>query len=400
MLSMVIIGFVLAVFYLTICVLLFVNITASVQSSLMNYASDAYYDAQLDLGNNTHATFFDVVDDGKVCVVTVSDSGEIKKLDSGRAYMSKDILAGAIDYALKSESSFDDIPELMLFFSKTAAQNGTRIAFADSYGYYEYVRLMVQYGGILFVGAMAALFIINNILASIFISPIKKNWEQQKNFIADASHELKTPLTVILANCRILESHQTSTVEEQLKWIKSTDEEASHMKELVNKMLFLAKNDSVRTDKVREPVNISDMVTSLALQFEPVAYECGVNVVSNIEKGITIYSDPTAVNQIVHILIDNAVKYAGLGGEITVSLRKKNKNVFLYTKNTGEPISKEELPHIFERFYRSDKARTSGGGYGLGLSICRSLVNGIGANITVSSDAENGTVFTVKFKIK
>lgn len=400
-LSMVIVGVILAAFYITICAFLFMQITDSVQNSLEKYASEAFYDEKYDIGTrDAGSTLFDVIDDGKVCVVSVSDTGVIKQLDSGHAYMARDVLDDAINVALASEYSFGHIPDHMLFYGKNELNAGVRIAFADSSGYYDYLSLMMKAGAVMCLCAMLILFIISNIMASIFIRPLQKNWDQQKDFIADASHELKTPLTVVLANCRILEDHPDLTVGEQIKWIKSTDEEASHMKELVNKMLFLAKNDSVKTDKIKTSVNISDMVTSLTLQFEPVAYEAGVSISANIEKGITINSDPTAVNQIIHILIDNAVKYAGLGGNVTVSLRKRNKTVFLSTKNTGEPMSKDELEHIFERFYRSDKARTSGSGYGLGLPICRSLVNGIGANITVASDEATGTVFTVKFKIK
>lgn len=399
-LSMIIIGVLIAVFYIIGSGLVFMHITENLQNSLMNYSSEAYYDEKFDIGAKSDSELFNIIDDGKVCVVSVSKSGVIKQLDSGHAYMAEDILRRAIDFSMDSEFSFGHIEEYMLFYCKTNTVSGVRIAFADSSGYYEYLRVMMIFGAVLCGIALILLFIISNILATIFISPMKKNWDQQKNFIADASHELKTPLTVILANCKILEAHPDRTVDEQIKWIKSTDEEASHMKELVNKLIFLAKNDSIKTEKIKEPVNISDMATSIALQFEPVAYECGVNVVSDIEKGLIVNSDPTAVKQIIHILVDNAVKYAGVGGEVTVNLRKRNKTVLLYTKNTGEPIGKEELSHIFERFYRSDKARTSGSGYGLGLSICRSLVNGIGASISVSSDETNGTVFTVKFKVK
>ncbi len=399
-LLMLIIGVLMAIFYLFACALFFMHLTEKLQNSLMNYSTLVNYDEDFNIGDSDDSDIINVIDDGKVCVVSVSSDGEIKLLDSGHGYMEKDILDDAVEYSLNSDYIFGHIASHMLFFSKSTSGDDIRIAFADSSGFYNYLRIIMVDGAVLCGLALIILFIVSNILASVFISPMKKNWDQQKNFIADASHELKTPLTVVLANCKILEAHPDSTVEEQMKWIKSTDEEASHMKELVNKLLFLAKNDSVKSDKISETVNISEMATRLALQFEPVAYENGVTVYSDIEKGLIIHSDPTAVNQIIHILIDNAVKYAGIGGEVRIDLRKKNKNVYLYTKNTGTPIEKEELAHIFERFYRSDKARTSGSGYGLGLPICRSLVNGIGANITVTSDAENGTIFTVKFKIK
>ena len=109
-------------------------------------------------------------------------------------------------------------------------------------------------------------------------------------------------------------------------------------------------------------------------------------------------SATVALNQIIHILLDNAVKYAGVGGEVTVSLKRRQNSVYLVTRNTGTPIPPEDLPHIFERFYRSDKARTAGGGYGLGLAICKNLAELHRAEITAASDETNGTVFTVRFK--
>ena len=117
--------------------------------------------------------------------------------------------------------------------------------------------------------------------------------------------------------------------------------------------------------------------------------------------------DAVALNQIVHILLDNAVKYAGVGGEAVLTLKKRRAyhlkrfigyDIYLSAKNTGTPIPQEDMPYIFERFYRSDKARTAGGGYGLGLSICKNLASLHGADITVSSDEVNGTLFTVRFK--
>ena len=169
------------------------------------------------------------------------------------------------------------------------------------------------------------------------------------------------------------------------------------MKDLVDKMLYLAKAENMRTATVRTLVPISDLATKLILQFEPVAFEAGVTIVSEVENGVSILADSTAVNQIIHILIDNAVKYAGLGGTVRVKLYRHKDTVYLSTLNTGAPIPPEDLPHIFERFYRSDKARTAGSGYGLGLAICKSLAEERKATVSVTSDEAHGTEFTVKF---
>ena len=145
-------------------------------------------------------------------------------------------------------------------------------------------------------------------------------------------------------------------------------------------------------------MEFSDLAMRLALQFEPVAFEKGVLIETNIEDGIRIEGDQTALNQIVHILLDNAVKYAGIGGKVELTLKRKQKYVYLSTRNTGAPIPPEDLPHVFERFYRSDKARTSGNGYGLGLAICKNLADLHKAEIGVTSDETDGTVFTVRFR--
>lgn len=394
---MTIITVVLIVFFVMITSILFLRITASVQSTLRNYSSEDYASKSFEVGSGEDVYENYAIDAGSICVVSINESGTRAIVDAGHGRMDEDVLVNSVSYVMNTDASFGLILKYNLFYYKTDLAVGSRIAFADATRYYNYLKDALFYDGVIFVVILLGLFFVTSKLATFFLKPVEKAWTQQQNFLADASHELKTPLTVILANSNILLSHEQDTIEAQRKWIESTNEEASHMKDLVDKMLYLAKAENMRTATVRTLVPISDLATKLILQFEPVAFEAGVTIVSEVENGVSILADSTAVNQIIHILIDNAVKYAGLGGTVRVKLYRHKDTVYLSTLNTGAPIPPEDLPHIFERFYRSDKARTAGSGYGLGLAICKSLAEEQKATVSVTSDEAHGTEFTVKF---
>lgn len=336
---------------------------------------------------------------GNICVAQYSlIDNSVRIMEGSTAFLDDDLLVRAVSAAVADNLPFDDSPELGLFYYREDTVFGYNIAFTSSAMYDSYVRQMLVVGGVGYAIAAAVLYLITLLMANISLKPVEKVWRQQQNFIGDASHELKTPLTVILTNSNILMAHQDDTIRQQRKWLESTNEEAVHMKDLVDKLLILAKTDNMQRNKLFASVDLSDLTLRLALQFEPVAYEKGVAIHSEVEPGIAIVGDQTALNQIIHILLDNAVKYAGVGGEVTVSLKRRQNSVYLVTRNTGTPIPPEDLPHIFERFYRSDKARTAGGGYGLGLAICKNLAELHRAEITAASDETNGTVFTVRFR--
>lgn len=335
---------------------------------------------------------------GRVCVVEVLDDGKIVILDISRSKIDNDVLQTAVRTVNSGDYTFGILNSSDLFFYRVEWSHGQRIAFVDSSAYMQYLKTMFLYGGFLCLFAMFVIYLISRFLAKMMIKPVERAWRQQKDFIADASHELKTPLTVILANNNILQMYKSDTVENQMKWIESTQEEATHMKGLIDNLLMLAKTENMQENRIYADIDVSFLAKKIALQFEPVAYEKGVNLLCDIDNGIKIKGEVTAINQIMHILLDNAVKYAGLGGEAQFSLKKRQNFVYLSAKNTGEPIPQEEMPHLFERFYRSDKARTSGNGYGLGLSILRNLAQSMGAHVSVTSNAASGTIFTVKFR--
>ena len=310
----------------------------------------------------------------------------------------EEVLAAVTSAILSSGAGYGELTDADLFFAARNARFGSvSIALADAGGYYEEQRLYIFAGVFIVAVVLVALFGVSLLLAGLFVKPVRDAWEQQQTFVADASHELKTPLTVILANTEILRSHPDSTVAEQEQWVDSTLEEAQGMKSLVDKLLYLAKSDAKKIKTENEEVDLSELVFSSVLQFEPVAFENGVETDSDIDQDIRITCDRDQIRRLTHILLDNAVKYAGGNGRVFVSLKRSDKHAELSVNNTGAPIPPEDLPHLFERFYRSDKARTAGGGYGLGLAIAKTIADANGAAIRVSSSERDGTTFRVRF---
>ncbi len=337
---------------------------------------------------------------------SVDEGYVIFKSVNNHVTMADDVLTAAISSVLAADTFEGWLNDMSLIYRTEQYYDSTRIAFADLTSFVDSIKTgFINLGSICII-VFVVFFFISNFLASMAFKPAEKAWEQQQHFLADASHELKTPLTVILANNNILLSHDDTTIAEQRKWVESTQAEAEHMKKLVDELLFLAKSDAAKSEIPKEPVDLSELAWSNMLQFEPVAFERGVQFDGNIQNGLVTIGDRTQLNQLIHILFDNAIKYAGVGGQVDWSLEKytigktKMQNYArLCVHNTGKPIPSEDLPHIYERFYRSDRARSAGSGYGLGLAIAKSICEVHEADILVESTAEKGTTFTVKFKI-
>lgn len=272
---------------------------------------------------------------------------------------------------------------------------GSRIAFADRTDEIESLTSLLKTSALVGFCGLLAFFGISLFLARWALRPIEKSWRQQRQFVADASHELKTPLTVILANMGIVLSHREETVQSQLKWLEYTQAEAARMKELVGSLLFLAQADGAQGEASLTAVNFSDVVWSSVLPFESVAFEQNITLVSEIADHIILPGSEDRLRRLTAILLDNAVKYAGERGTVTLRLQRAQEKALLTVHNTGEQIPAEQIPHIFERFYRVDSSRTRAqGGYGLGLSIAQSIVQAHHGKISVQSGPK-GTAFTV-----
>ena len=329
-------------------------------------------------------------------IVDVDENGNIINTTENDLTIDSETLEKCVKSALDSSKTFGQITDEGLMYLKKSDMAHSKIIFADNSFISGSLRTSVIISVLMLTGAMAVIFLISLWLSGLAVKPVKRAWEQQKQFVADASHELKTPLTVILANNNIMMSHKDSTVADERQWLESTEEEANHMKKLIDNMLFLAKSDAGETKVQLSTVDFSEMAEACALNFEPVAFEKEIMIDTDIESGITLEGDATQLNQLVHILVDNAVKYADPGTTVTIRLQKHGDKVEFSVNNKGTPIPKEDIEHIFDRFYRAEKSRTTKG-YGLGLSIARRITEGMNGKILVESNKENGTTFTVRF---
>lgn len=332
-----------------------------------------------------------------VFVVTVEDGVVTSINDGGQVEVSRETAELAAAEALASGEDSGILRRLNLRFQLETRPDGTvRVAFADQSWESSSLRTLILNCLLVWALAMAAFFFVGLFLSSLALRPVETAWKQQRQFVADASHELKTPLTVILANTGIVLAHPSDTVSAQSKWLEYTQEEARQMKGLVEDLLFLAKSDAARQEFQTTQVDLSELVQGCLLPFEPVAFEAGVRLDAQVDPGLILTGDEAQLRRLVRILLDNGVKYAGAEGAVSLTLTRQQDRLRLTVRNTGAPIPPEHLPHLFERFYRADAARNRAqGGYGLGLAIAKAIVEHHRGRISVSSAVESGTVFTV-----
>lgn len=246
--------------------------------------------------------------------------------------------------------------------------------------------------------SLILLLLISIYLTSRTIKPIKETFEKQKQFIANASHELKTPLAIIKTNNSLVLSNKSATVESQGKWLNYINNQIERMSELLDEMLTLAKLDTSRELKDFADFDFSKLVNNILLTFEAVIFENKIELESNILKDIKLKGDKENIKRVVIILLDNAIKYTNKNGKINVDLVQEKNRIKLKVKNTGEGIEKEDLEKVFERFYRVDSSRArETGGYGLGLSIAKSIVESHNGKIYAESNIGKDTTFIIEF---
>lgn len=301
--------------------------------------------------------------------------------------------------AIQNELDRGTLFSLHLSYLKVHVTDGTLISFVSREHLEERMEETIAQSLIAGLISLLIFLFISNIVANLAIAPVEEAWKQQKQFLADASHDLKTPLTVILANNNILATHKDETVGSQMKWIESTSEEAGRMTELVNKMLELAKEEAAKEELKFGEVDLSEIVENSILQFEVVAFEKNLTIESGIQPNIIVRTHAPTFSKVLEILFDNAIKYSEEGGKISVALYKSSKKIYFSINNKGEYIKPDELPHIFERFYRTNKERNIHG-HGLGLSIAKKKCDMMGLKLSVESNEYDGTTFTIALKAK
>lgn len=273
---------------------------------------------------------------------------------------------------------------------------GIDIVFQDSSMYENTMERLIFTCFAIGIVSITVLSLVSIVVVRKSIKPVEEAYESQKRFIADASHELKTPLAVVKTNIDVLNSNENDTIKNQKKWIDYIAFQTDRMAKLVNNLLYLAKADNNEALGVETKFNISDGIMNQLLSFEAVIFENNLNLKCDIAENIEFKGDKEGINQLVGIFIDNAIKHAFKDTDIEVELKEKKQRIYFSIKNKGETIPEEDIDMIFDRFYRVDKSRArEKGGYGLGLSIAKSIVEKYKGKIKVES-LDNVTVFTAE----
>ena len=329
-------------------------------------------------------------------VAEVLPSGTVRV--SGSNYydlQDEDTLLPLVTAALSADADSGVLPAQHMRYFRLEGALTVRIAFMDSTFEQATLRSLVRVCLLIGAAALLVLFGLSWLLSGFVTRPVARTWQNQQQFLSDASHELKTPLTVILSSADLL---KTSAQPEQRQYVDNISVESRRMKALVEDMLTLSRTESGRAAPFA-PLDLSDLVTDAALRFEPVAFEAGHPLQYDIQNGASLSGDRQQLDQLLDILLDNAVKYAAEDAPIRLTLDISGKNAVLAVENPGDPIPPDKLPHLFDRFYRLDDARTGAGGFGLGLAIAQQIVRRHKGAITAASDAR-ATRFTVTLPLR
>lgn len=250
------------------------------------------------------------------------------------------------------------------------------------------------------LGMLLILLATSLLFANRAIQPIAAAWEKQKQFIADASHELKTPISIMNANYDVLMAHQEETIGSQLKWLGYLKIGTDRMTRLANDLLTLAKLEDAQLEVRKQPFDLSAAVQETVASMEKLAMDKNIRLRQHVEPGLIALGDADKAKQVVAILLDNAIKYADANGRIDLSLTKSKRRAAFSITNSGPGIAADDLPKVFDRFFRADRSRThDAGGFGLGLSIARTITEQLGGEIHARSVEGEYTTFTFSLGI-
>lgn len=324
------------------------------------------------------------------------ETGEYSIL-SGSDSLSEEALPGLLSAVTNQEKDFGFLSGSRVIYYKNGS-NPCKIALTGT-GYltHSMLKLCAALLGI-WAGAMALFWAISRKLSAIAARPMEEAIRREKQFVADASHDLKTPLSVILANNAILMENPDAPAGTLARWLDSTQLAAKRMQQLIGEMLTLAEAERQDAPLTLEPIDLADIAMKAALELESVAFEKNVTLDTDLPEKCVIRGNADYLLRIVTSLLENALKYEPAGGQVILALTQSKRKTVLSVRNPGSRIPDEDLPHVFDRFYRSDKSRTnSQGSFGLGLAITKEMTQRLGGSVTAASSEAEGTTFRVLF---
>jgi len=275
--------------------------------------------------------------------------------------------------------------------------NGYQIVFLDITSRQAILTNLVYTFLIIAIIMLVFIFFISKFFANRSIKPVREAFYRQKQFIADASHELKTPLTVINTNVDVLLSNGEENINNYSKWLYYIKSEVERMTKLTNDLLYLTQLDYTDVKMIYTDFDLSEIVEIVILTMEAAIFENNISFEYDIEPNLRILGNKEQIKQVIMILLDNAMKYTNKGGNIKIHLKKSYNIVSLSISNTGEGISSAHIEKIFDRFYRADGARgRKSGDYGLGLSIAKKIIDQHSGKISVRSTVNVSTTFSIE----
>ena len=232
------------------------------------------------------------------------------------------------------------------------------------------------------------------------IGRLEEAFNRQRQFTADASHELRTPLAIMQAEATLALSKERDEADYR-KSLETISQESTYMSSVIGKLLFLARSDAGKEQLNFENVDLKDLITGLSTNVEALAADKGIKFAVDAQENLVVNGDKVKLRQLFINILENAVRYTPTGGNISISLVRKEGSALATISDTGIGIPPEHLPHIFERFYRVDKARSrADGGVGLGLAIAKYIADSHGGKIEVASQLGKGTTLNVSIPLK
>jgi len=332
-------------------------------------------------------------------IISFSSSLEILEVDGSYYDLSdRELLHTLMDQALSTQERTGIIKEYGLRFCRMPTPFGEKLVFADISSEISTMRDLLRICFLIGILGLLVFFFISLFLARWAIRPVELAWQQQRQFVADASHELKTPLTVITTNAELLESSLHNPEQSRL-CTEHILTMSYQMRGLVESLLELARVDNGRMNMAFSELNFSQLANSTVLPFDAVFFEKNLTLDCQVQDGIQVRGSAQHLRQVIEILLDNAQKYSDPHTTVSLQLRKLGHNLCqLSVSNRGPAISQEDLCNIFKRFYRVDAVRSMNHSYGLGLPIARQIV--LAHKGKIRAESRNGVnTFTIHLPI-